>query len=266
MLTLALSLGGGHLKYATVLNDIKTDVFCREDVLEAILKMNPDYNTKAFNRHFSKLLLYGGMECVGENSYIKVRAGKARKTYLYSDPSAELSSTVLLLDTEFPRAEFIVMETTMLNEFLNHQIAQSTIIVLVERMLMDTFFERLKEQSPSVLFAPTTDDLLKYGRNGTVVVEKLSARYPKNPVQKRSFSIEKLSVDIFAERIIKDFINIDDCPLALEIIFKKYRINETRLFNYARERRVDVEIRTMIKDCTKIELYTDKMRTRLHDI
>ena len=249
------------MKYATVLNDIKSDVFCREDVLEAILRMNPEYNTGTFNRHFSRLLLRGGMESVGENLYTKVHPDTARKTYIYSDPSVELSSVELSLDTIFPRADFLLLETTSFNEFLNHQIAQNTIIVMVERMLMDAFFEQLKEQFPSVLFAPTPDDFVKYGRNGSVVVVKLSARYPKNPVQKRSFSIEKLAVDIFAERIIKEFISLDDYPTALEIIFKKYRINETRLFNYARARRVDMEIRAMINDRTKIELYTDKRLT-----
>ena len=246
------------MKYATVLDDIKSDVFCREDVLEAILRMNPNYNTGAFNRHFSKLFHCGGMECVGENLYIKVRPEASRKTYIYSSPSVELSSVEQLLEAVFPRADFLVIETTKLNEFFNHQIAQNTIIVMVERMLMETFFEKLKEQFQSVLFAPTSDVITKYGRNGSVIVEKLSARYPKNPVQKRSFSIEKLAVDLFAERIIKEFTNLGDYPSALEIIFKKYKINETRLFNYARTRRVDIEIRAMINDKTKIELYTEK--------
>ena len=246
------------MKYATVLNDIKSDVFCREDVLEAILRMNPDYNSRAFNRHFSRLLLHGCMESVGENLYAKVCPDNARKTYIYSDPGVELSSIELTLDTNFPRADFLLLETTKLNEFFNHQIAQNTIIVMVERMLMDAFFEQLKEQFPSVLFAPTPNDFAKYGKNGSIVIEKLSARYPKNPVQKRSFSIEKLVVDLFAERILKEFINLDDYPLALEIIFKKYRVNETRLFNYARARRVDMEIRAMINDKTRIELFTDK--------
>jgi len=246
------------LKYAAVLNDIRSDVFCREDVLEAILKTNPDYNTGSFNRHFSRLLLYGGMESVGENLYVKIRSETARKTYIYNESGMELLSVVLLLDTVFPRADFLVFETTKLNEFFNHQIAQNTIIVMVERMLMEAFFEQLKEKFPSVLLAPSPDDFMKYGRNGSIAVEKLSARYPKNPIQKRSFSIEKLIVDLFAERTIKEFADIADYPSALEIIFKKYRINETRLFNYARARRVDTEIRSMINDSTKIELFTDK--------
>ena len=246
------------MKYAMVLNDIKSDVFCREDVLEAILRMNPDYNARAFNRHFSRLLLHGGMESVGENLYIKVRPETARKAFIYSNSSVELSTVESLLDTIFPRADFLVLETITLNEFFNHQIAQNTIIVMVERMLMNDFFEQLKEQFPSVLFAPKPDDLMKYGRNDSIIIEKLSTRYPKNSIHKRSFSIEKLAVDLFAERVIKEFINLDDYPSALETIFRKYRINETRLFNYARARRVDIEIRALVADRTNIELYTEK--------
>jgi len=246
------------MKYAVALNEIKSDVFCREDVLEAILRINPDYNTGAFNHHFSKLLLCGCMERVGENLYIKVCPKTARKAYICSRPSMELLSVESLLDTTFPLAEFLVLETTMLNEFLNHQIAQNTIVVMVERMLMDAFFELLKEKHESVLYAPTPDDFMKYGRKGSIVIVKLSVRYPKNPVQKRCFSIEKLTVDLFAERILKEFINAGDYPTALEIIFEKYSINETRLFSYAKMRRVDMDIRAIISERTKIKLYTDK--------
>ena len=252
------NIGEYELKYVSVLNDISSDTFQRRDVLDALLRTHPDYNVSSFSRHFSKLLSYGAMENVGEDLYIKVSHGTAKELYTYKTPGSELIDVKSFLCSEFPLADFLVWETIQLNEFINHQIAQNTIIVMIEHMLMDAAFERLKGKFPTTLFSPTPMDYMRYGRNGTIAVQRLSYRYPKNPKQKHGYSIEKLIVDLFAEKIINSFVNADDYPAALETAFMRYRINETRLFNYARTRRVDAEIQTMIREQTAIRLYTDK--------
>ena len=249
------------MKYLSVLDDIKSGIFCRQDILEAFLKIDPEYNIASFNRHFSRLAFSGYIENVGENLYIKVTADTARKFYKYKDSSMEMAAVESFLGKEFPLADFIVFETVKLNEFFIHQIAQNTIIVMVERMLMDAVFEELNEKFPSVMFAPTIEEISRYGIDCSIIIVKLHTRYPKNTKQKRGYSIEKLIVDLFAEKVLEAFLNQDDYPAALETAFKQYRINETRLFNYAKSRRVDTEIRTMIRDKTGIKLYTDKENT-----
>ena len=129
---------------------------------------------------------------------------------------------------------------------------------MVERMLMDTIFEGLNEHYPSVMLAPNIEEISRYGRNNSIIIMRLHTRYPKNIKYKRRYSIEKLIVDLFAEKAIEEFLNPNDYPTALETAFKRYRINETGLFNYAKSRRVDEEIRTMIMDKTRIKLYTAK--------
>ncbi|MCL1984521.1 MAG: hypothetical protein FWG58_03885 [Methanomassiliicoccaceae archaeon] len=198
------------------------------------------------------------MESVGEDMYIAASPDTYRRIYVHKGPSPELSDLGSFLNAEFPLADFLIMETVQLNEFFDHQTAQNTMIVMTEKMLMDVFFEKIKERFSSVLFAPKADDLQRYGINNTIIIEKLSTRYPKNPRQRHSHSIEKLTVDLFAERTIRAVVNANDRPAALETIFKRYRINETRLFNYARTRRVDAEIRRIIRNDTAIKLYTEK--------
>ncbi|MCL2711682.1 MAG: hypothetical protein FWD37_00165, partial [Methanomassiliicoccaceae archaeon] len=128
------------MRYATVLKNIDGDVFCRQDVLNALLKEDPRYNSGSFNRHFSKMISCHLVENVGENLYIATSPDAAKGVYYDKDPSTELSDLRSFLDAEFPIADFLVWELRQLNEFLNHQIAQSTIIVMVERMLMDAVF------------------------------------------------------------------------------------------------------------------------------
>jgi len=65
-------------------------------------------------------------------------------------------------------------------------------------------------------FSPTPEDYLRYGRKGVILVQKLNYRYPKNPKQKHDVSIEKLIVDLFAERIVRAIVSTGDYPAALE--------------------------------------------------
>jgi len=246
------------LKYLELLDEIDSEVLHRQDLFGAILRLDPNYNTGSFNRHFSKLLSSGFIESVGEDLYIKVTPDTARYLYTYMTPSLELSEIEIFLSTEFPLVDFIILETIQLNEFLNHQISLNTIIVMVERLLMDAVFERLKVKYPSILFAPKPEEYQRYGSNGTIIVDKLSSRYPKNLKQRHRYSIEKLVVDLFAEKLIKMMVSIGDYPDALDIAFKRYIVNETRLFNYAKSRYVDTEMRMMIRNQTSIRLFTEE--------
>ena len=246
------------MKYLELLDEINSKVLHRQDFLGTILKFDPNYNTASFNRHFSKLLSSGFIENIGEDLYIKVTPDTARYLYTYMTPSLELSEIEIFLSTEFPLVDFIILETIQLNEFLNHQIALNTIIVMVERMLMEAVFERLKVKFPSVLFAPKPEEYQRYGSNGTIIVDKLCSRYPKNLKQRHRYSLEKLIVDLFAEKVIKMMVSIGDYPEALDIAFKRYIVNETRLFNYAKSRYVDTEIRMMIRNQTSIRLFTQE--------
>jgi len=232
-------------------------MFNRQDLLDSLLILDPDYNAGSFNRHFSKLLSAGFLECIGKNLYIKANQNSKKEIYTYNTPSDELLTAEAIITSEFPLVDFIIWETVSLNEFVNHLIANNTIIVMVERMLTDSIFYFLQSHFPSVLITPTADDMMRYGQNGSFVIERLSYRYPKNLKQKHRCSIEKLIVDLFAERLLDILISKGDYPAALETMFERYTINETRLFNYARDRRVEEEIRNMIKEKTNIKLYTD---------
>ncbi|MDR0198644.1 MAG: hypothetical protein LBI08_02760 [Methanomassiliicoccaceae archaeon] len=245
------------MKYATVLDDMGHGIFRRRDLLDALLKKYPNYNSGSFNRHLSRLLSKGLIENVGRDTYIVAYGGAAKETYSYKYPSERLSEVLSFLDSEFPLADFIVYETVQLNEFFDHQTAQNIVIVTAERTLTDAIFERMKEKFPSVLLYPSPEDIRRYAESGSVIIDRLSSRYPKNRAEKHGYSIEKLMVDIFAEKRIRSAFNAADYPSALENMFRRYRIDETGMFNYAKTRRVDAKIREMLRNDTDVKLHTD---------
>ena len=245
------------MKYAEALEDMGSGTFRRKDVLNVVMKRYPDYNTGSFNRHFSRFISNGLIENVGRGLYVTVSDRTAKETYSYRSPSERFSEISSFLESEFPLADSIVCETVQLNEFFEHQTAENVIVVAVEKMLTEAVFERMKTKFGSVMLSPGPEELRRYAEDGSVIIVKLTSRYPRNRTDRRAYSIEKLTVDIFAEKTIRSFFSAGDYPSALENIFGKYRINETALFNYARMRRIDAKIREMIERDTGVKLHTD---------
>ena len=245
------------MKYATVLNNMGGGTFRRKDVLNALLKEYPDYNIRSFNRHFSRFLSNGLIENVGRDLYIAVPGGTAKEAYSYRSPSKRFSGVLSFLDSEFGSADFLMYETIQLNEFFDHQTAQNIIVVSAEKMLTDAVFEKLRERFRPVMLSSGPYDIRRYTENDLVVVEKLSSRYPKSRTDKHSYSIEKLMVDIFAERTMRSLFSPGDYPSAVENMFRMYRVNETSMFNYAKMRHKDTKIRNMLRNETGVKLYTD---------
>jgi hypothetical protein len=249
--------GWGLMKYASIIKEMGSRAFRRQDALDAIRKAYPDYNG-AFTRDFARLLSQKKIARVGEDLYVLADGSNAKPIYEYNRNSDLLSEVTDFLATAFPLADFLAWETVQLNEFFNHQIAHNTVVVETESMLMESFFEKLRERYPATIFEPSIEEYQRYAESGSVIVERLSSRYPKNKGQQHGFSLEKLTADLFANRLIKAFVNEDDYAQAIENIFAKYQINETRLFNYARTRRVEERLRDLIKTKTAVKLYTDK--------
>jgi hypothetical protein len=246
-----------RMKYAEVVNDMGRDTFRRRDLLNALLKKYPAYNTGSFNRHLSRMLSNGLIENIGRDTYIVASHGTGKEAYVYKHPSKLFSEVSSFLVSEFPLAEFLIYETGQLNEFFEHQIAQNIIVVATEKMLTDAMFERMKGKFHSVLLSPDPEDLRRYAEDGSVIVERLSSRYPKNRTEKHHHSVEKLMVDIFAEKTMRSFFSAGDYRSALENMFRKYKVDETGMFNYAKVRYADKKIRDMLRDAA-VKLHTDR--------
>ncbi|MGX8688088.1 MAG: DUF6577 family protein, partial [bacterium] len=64
---------------------------------------------------------------------------------LYSDKARSLLEN---MSERFPEIGFVIFESVLLNEFLNHQIAQNTIYIQVEKDFSSYIFDILQEEYP----------------------------------------------------------------------------------------------------------------------
>ena len=227
--------------------------FSRADLLREIKRLKPDYNENSLNKSLARLVERGYFMRVAKGVFVVPQLN--RPTYSYEGKYSNIDDIKAFIKTQFPLIDYLVFETVQLNEFFNHQIAVNTIFVETEKEATEAIFESFSEVHASVLFSPSPALYHRYGKNDSIIVRPLPCRYPQNTGDKHGISLEKLIVDLFANELLKDFLNSADYPEAMEEMFLLYQINETKLFRYAKTRRVDAQLLEVLGKA-KVKLYT----------
>lgn len=180
-----------------------------------------------------------------------------KRTYNY-----ELSETAKNISTSiqerFPLVDFQVWELYQMNEFVNHQLSRNTIFVEVENMLDESIFNLLFDMYPHVLHNAGVDEYYKYAGDETIVVRKLISEAPSGVGQYKQAPLEKILVDLFGRGLSGSIISRSEYQAIYEDSFKKYIINQPKMFRYARRRGIEKNIIGFIHDKTNITLENNK--------
>ena len=164
-----------------------------------------------------------------------------------------------LIYERHPFLEYRIFELVQMNEFLNHQIAHNAVFVFVEADLGDFVFETLKEKYPGkVLLNPSVKEYHLYWQDDLIIVGKLLTEAPKGKKAVWHTCLEKMLVDMTAEKVIKTTFSEAEYPGVLEQAFQKYIIDESQMFRYAKRRHVKDDILKIIQNQTGIKLRTEK--------
>lgn len=143
----------------------------------------------------------------------------------------------------------------ILNEFLNHLIARNHIIFEVEKDGSGFAYEFLKENVPNrILFLPGKKELERYSSDNDIYILHAISETPNDEKNKHGVCLEKIIVDLFSNKTLKQFISKSEYPHILEEMFSKYRINESKLFRYVFRRGKKQEIIRFILENTNIKL------------
>ena len=94
----------------------------------------------------------------------------------------------------------------------------------------------------------------QHGSNNSIIIERLISESPKGDVAPYNLAIEKLIVDLFANKRLKEMISLGDYPMALESIFSMYEVNQVKMFRYARRRNKERELREFLQSRTNVDL------------
>ena len=96
-----------------------------------------------------------------------------------------------------------------------------------------------------------------YFEENMVVIQRLLSEAPKPFDDMKGCSLEKLLVDLFSSKLTGQLVERAEYPGIFEEAFRKYYIDEKKLFRYARRRSVEKEIREFIEKETNVQLITE---------
>ena len=209
--------------------------YCRDDLFHALLSEKKDLSDSTFRWTLYNLLQEQKIFRTDYDTYVteKPVVLPVYKPYY----SGKATALIKNLSEQHPVLEFVVFESVLLNEFLNHQIAQNTIYLQVEKDVSSYVFESLQEEyAGNVLYKPGKKVFDRYWTKDCVVVLDLISQSPLSRDMPHEITIEKMLVDIIAEKSISATFSPSEIPFVYENVMRSYKVDRRKLNRYAGRR------------------------------
>ena len=235
-----------------ILDKINKDSFTRRDVFDAASSACDDFKESDMRNLMEAMLVGGSIVRIAHNRYVRKESSKQEYKPVYSDEAKKLIKDV---KEKYPYLSFQVWEITWFNEFLNHLVAHNRIFLDVENDGCEFVYSSLADDyGGRMLLRPSVKELQYYIQTDSIIVERLVSESPKGRNDAYEVPIEKLIVEMFANKILMRMISKGDYPEALETIFEKYNVDQIKMLRYARRRNRKDELVNYIKEYTNIKL------------
>lgn len=219
----------------------------RKTVLDWMEGERPGLGLSGYHWAINQLIKNGAIAKTGHDEY-SLPNGKILREYV---PGYSEEATFLLdkLGSKFPYVPFTVFETVLMNNFLNHLIAQNTIFLQVEKDSSIYVFRYLQEEGvQNLMFRPSINDLRLYWSNGTVIVTDLVSEAPMRMNQPHVLLLEKMLVDMCADKLIGSTFSKAELSNVFDIAVSQYQLDRSKLFRYARRRNKEAEVKKYLKE------------------
>ncbi len=153
---------------------------------------------------------------------------------------------------KFPYLEYSLWTTQWLNEFMHHQPMSYVTLVDVEPEASSAVFNMLKGlwSNTKVFYRPTAEEFDRYvlGFQNVVIVKNLFSEAPVKTIDDVPTSmIEKIIVDIFAEKDIFAAYGGRELSVIFTEFDSRFSISKTKLLRYARRRKCENELLNQLK-------------------
>ena len=166
----------------------------------------------------------------------------------YQPQYSEMAVNIITyLSDLYPYVSFSVFESVLMNEFLNHLIAQNTIFVQVEKESASFVFRSLQEAGyTNVMYKPSAKDRALYWKKDCIIVTDMVSEAPLSRQNPHFITLEKMLVDMYCDKFISGTYSIAEFPGVIKQAAGSYLLDRTRMLRYARRRNKEKEIREML--------------------
>ena len=215
------------------IDDKKT--YRHKELMDELRKLKTDLSDSAYHWAISGLVRDGALTRQGYDSY-SLASDHPKDKYMpiYSDNAETL---IRLVSEKYPYVQFTVFETVLMNEFLNHLIAQNTVFIQVEKESSIYIFRFLQDQGiQNVMYKPGNKDFNLYWAKDSVVVTDMISEAPIRADKPHYIMLEKMLVDMSADKLIAATFSKAELPEVYVQAQSRYLLDKVRMLRYARRR------------------------------
>lgn len=237
--------------YKDVINKMdKNKIYTRSQVFEYILKEKPNISNNSLKWIIADMVKNKAI-CNIQRGMYSLTDGKQNLENFIPVLNNDFTKICKKIDTRFPLVEYVCFESMHLNEFLNHLIAKNSFFIFVEKEASSAVFRYLQEEGlNNILYKPSVKEYDYYWQENTIFVLDLVSEYPKNKFNNHVMSIEHLLVDAVCEKCISRLFSKNEIDNIYEGSCKRYNIEYSKLYRYARRRNKENEIRQIVEGVT----------------
>mgnify|MGYP007122633325 CR=1 FL=1 len=151
----------------------------------------------------------------------------------------------------YPYVTFTVFETVLMNDFLNHLIAQNTVFIQAEKESSIYVFRFLQEKGyQNVMYKPGKNEFDLYWSRDEIVVADIISEAPLRTDEPHKIMLEKMLVDMIADKLISTTFSKAEFPDVIEQAQSRYYLDKIRLLRYARRRNREKEMKQYLEGNT----------------
>lgn len=222
--------------YEEVLDRIDNKkTYCHKELMDELRMLKTGLSDSTYHWAISGLVRDGALIRSGYDSYsLTLDHPKDEYVPIYSDTAEKL---IRLIYEKYPYVQFTVFETVLMNEFLNHMVAQNTFFLQVEKGSSIYVFRFLQEQRiQNVMYKPAQKDFSLYWSKDCVIVTDMISEAPIRARKPYYIMLEKMLVDMSADKLIGATFSKAELPDIYEQAQSRYLLDKVRLLRYARRR------------------------------
>ena len=222
----------------------KNMVYFENEIYGLVKRQKQDVSEQKFKWILYELERDGVLSRIGTKRYI---AGVEKYKYELREESKAIDE---FISSSFPEVNYVICESTQLNEWVNFLLNQNTIFVDVEKELFDFVVDGLMEEfgdEYTILVNPDEQTVSRYRRDNLVIVKKLFSRSPADKKGHR-IKLEKLIVDLLCDKYYVWMLDSSAVEAVFSGVKKNYAIDTTKMLNYAKRRGVLPAAKTLWGD------------------
>ena len=221
-------------------------IYSHKSLVAILQRERPSLSTSTYRWAINGMLQDGMLSKKGYNEY-SLSDGIKLSEYNpdYSDIANDL---INLISRRYPYIQFTVFETALLNDFLNHMIAQNTIFIQAEKENSVFIFRFLQEAGyKNLMYKPSQKDFNLYWAKNSIIVTDIISEAPLKTSEPHMITLEKMLVDMCADKLIAGTYGKSEFPSVLENAQEHYQLDRKRMLRYARRRNKEEVIKKFLE-------------------